>query len=87
MTLILRHHYTAGYVSLSELQDEHEELKAWPYRTLEATAIHSRHRGSKRFEWFIRRDGVFAISLSEHLRVSRATQRILDDRAACRRRL
>ena len=85
MTQILRHRYTAGYVSLSELHHQHEELKVWDYHTLQAIAIHSNHRGSKRFEWLFRADGEFAISLPEHLRVSRKTQRMLDDRAAKRR--
>ena len=81
MTQILRHRYTAGYVSLSELHDQNRELKAWPYQTLQTLAISSLHRGDKRFEWCFRPDGVFAISIPEHHRLSRKTQRILDDRA------
>ena len=85
MSLILRHRYTGGYVSLSELHRQHEELKFWEYHQLRTIAMHSIHRNSKRFDWLLRADGEFAIKVPEHLRVSRKTQRELDDRAAKRR--
>ena len=79
MTQILRYRYSAGYVSLSDLHDQHEELKAWDYHALEATVKRSRHRGGPNFNWLVMADGEFAISLSEHLRVSRKEQEELDD--------
>ena len=85
MSLILRQ-YTGGYVSLSALHQGHEELKAWDYHHLQAIALHSTHRGSKRFEWILRADGGLAIKVPEHLRMSRKTRSMLDDRAAKRRR-
>ena len=87
MSLILRHRYTCGYVSLSELYHRHAELKFWEYHQLRTIAMHSIHRNSKRFDWLQGANGEFAIKIPDHLRVSRRTQRELDDcsRAAKRR--
>ena len=78
LTVLLRRHYTEGYIQLSRLRLDHRRLQQWPLSELEYIVREAWYAGDNRFEYTYRRVGNHClemfVSLSPHLRCNRHGQ-------------